>query len=104
VLITNKHKQAKGNDSKKEAARSIRRSPIDPPIRRKPKRHNQNLCPVCGEAIEMTASGGRQKHSCSQCGASRSKQCTCASCGTHRVWRGKRGAACQGCGTKYHVR
>lgn len=101
MLITNKDKQLKGNDSKRDAARRIRHSPVESPTRSIPQRHNQSLCPVCGEAIEKTAFGGRRKHSCSQCGASLNKQLTCASCGTNRVWQGKRGAACRGRGAKY---
>jgi CRISPR/Cas system-associated protein Cas10 (large subunit of type III CRISPR-Cas system) len=101
MLVTNKHKQSKGNDSKKEATRRIRYSAIESPTRNNPKRHNQKLCPVCGEAIEKTASGGRRKHSCSRCGATLNKQLTCASCDTSRVWQGKRGVACRGCGAEY---
>jgi len=101
MLITNKDKQSKGNDSKQDAARRIRHLPLTSPIRGNPKRHDQRLCPVCGEVIEKTASGGRRKHSCSQCGATLNKQLTCASCGTNRVWQGKRGIACRGCGTEH---
>jgi hypothetical protein len=102
MLITNKDKQFKGNDSKRDAALRIRHSSVESPMLSNPKRHNQNLCPVCGESIEKTASGGRRKHSCSRCGATRSKQLLCGSCGTNRIWQGKRGAACQGCGAKYN--
>jgi hypothetical protein len=104
MLVTNKDKRTKKYDSKRDAARRIRRSPVEPAeihIRRTPKRHNQNVCPVCGKAIERTASGGRRKHSCKHCGACLNRDLTCASCGTNRVWQGKGGAACWGCGATY---
>jgi len=100
MLVTNKYKQK--TDSKKEAARHIRRFKLESTIPHKPKRHDQNVCPVCGKPIERTASGGRRKHSCSQCGACLNREITCASCGTNRVWQGQRGAFCLGCGAKYH--
>ncbi len=68
-------------------------------IRRTRKRHNQKQCPVCAAQIHKTASGGRRKYCCQHCGASLDKQLTCASCNTQRIWRGKQGAACLGCGT-----
>jgi len=100
MLITNKYKQKTA--SKKEATRRIRYSAFESAIPAKPKRHDQNVCPVCGKPIEKTASGGRRKHSCSRCGACLNREITCASCGTNRVWQGKRGAFCLGCGAKYH--
>src|SRR5262245_8853050 len=101
MLITNKYKQSKKNDDKRGSARRIRYMPVEPVVRTTPKRHDQNACPVCGERIHMTAAGGRRKHLCSHCGASLNKQLTCASCGTNRVWQGKSGIACRGCGTAY---
>ena len=101
MRIVNKNKQAKSED-KRLAGRLIRRAPIDDiQVRKMPKRHNQNVCPVCGAPIEKTASGGRRKHSCSTCGATLNKRITCVSCHTNRIWEGRRGAACQGCGAKY---
>lgn len=92
MRITNKDKQLQGNDSKRDAARGIPHSPVESPRRSRPKRHDQKLCPVCAESIEKTASGGRRKHSCSQCGASLNRQLGCASCGTNRICQGKRGS------------
>src|SRR5215469_13176512 len=67
MLVTNKYKQK--TDSKKDATRRIRHSSFESANRSKPRRHDQTVCPVCGKPIEKTASGGRRKHSCSQCGA-----------------------------------
>jgi coenzyme F420-reducing hydrogenase gamma subunit len=101
MLVTNKDKQSSGNDSKRGAARRLRHLPVESPLRSNPNRHDQSVCPVCGEVIEKTASGGRRKHSCSKRGATLNKQLTCRSCGTNRVWQGKQGVACRGCGTEY---
>lgn len=106
MLVTNKDKRSKKGDSKRDAARRIRRFPIEPRecrIRKNPKRHNKNVCPVCGETIEKTASGGRRKNSCKHCGAYLNRGLTCASCGTNRVWHGKLGTACRGCGAAYRL-
>jgi hypothetical protein len=43
-------------------------------------------------------------HSRSQCGATLNTQLVCESCGTKRVWQGKLGAACVGCGAKIRQR
>ena len=103
MLVTNKDKRSKKYESKRDAARRIRRSPVEPAETqgRSPERHNQNDCPVCGKAIDRTASGGRRKHSCKHCGARLNRDFICASCGTTRVWQGKRGTGCQGCGAAY---
>src|SRR5690349_24111124 len=95
MLLTNKDKRSKKYDSK--------RDPVEPAEThgRNPKRYNQNVCPVCGKAIERTASAGRRKHSCKHCGACLNRDFICASCGTSRVWQGKRGIACRGCGAAY---
>jgi len=62
MLVTNKDKRSKKHDSKRDAARRIRHftvEPVEPTIRNNPKRHNQNVCPLCGKGIEKTASGGK---------------------------------------------
>jgi predicted RNA-binding Zn-ribbon protein involved in translation (DUF1610 family) len=101
MRIVNKDKQSRSED-KQVSARLIRRTPLDDShLRSNPKRNDQNACPVCGERIEKTAAGGRRKHSCVHCGATLNKELVCDSCGTHRIWRGKKGAACRGCGAKY---
>jgi len=61
-------------------------------------RHNPEACPLCGERIEKTARGGRRKYSCQKCGASINRLLICDRCGTKRVWQGKKGSACSGCG------
>lgn len=102
MLITNKDKRSKKADSKRDAARRIRHSFVEVPerpVHKSPKRHNQNACPLCYKAIGKTASGGRRKHSCEHCGACLDRGITCLSCGTNRMWHGKLGSACQGCGT-----
>lgn len=101
MLIGNKYKRSKKADNKKDAARNLRRLHVESRMRNSPQRHNQNACPVCGNRIGMTASGGRRKHSCSQCGATLNKQLICGSCNTNRVWQGKQGTACRGCGARY---
>jgi hypothetical protein len=84
MLVSNNDKRSKNYDSKRDAAWRIRRSPVEPAEThgRNPKRHNQNVCPVCGKAIERTASGGRCKHSCKHCGACLNRDFICATCGT----------------------
>src|SRR6516225_8940613 len=99
MLVTNKYKQK--TDSKKEATRRARHSSLESANRSIPKRHDQAVCPVCGKPIEKTASGGRRKHSCWQCGACLNREITCESCGTNRVWQGKRGDFCLGCGARH---
>src|ERR1700719_4361528 len=66
-----------------------------------PMRHDQKACPLYGERIEKTSRGGRRKYSCQKCGASINKLLICDRCGTKRVWQGKKGAACSGCGAPY---
>jgi len=101
MLIVNKDKQFK-SEEKRTSARLIRRLPLnDSRVHSNPKRHDQNACPLCGERIEKTASGGRRKHSCLECGATLNRGIVCESCGTERVWQGKKGAACRGCGAEY---
>jgi hypothetical protein len=101
MLIVNKDKQFQSED-KQASARLLRRMPLnDVRVPGKPKRHDQNVCPVCEAPIEKTARGVRRKHSCAHCGATRNKSILCESCGTSRVWQSKRGAACRGCGAKY---
>lgn len=106
MLITNKHKASKKHDSKDEAAGRIRRSPTEFTVKTAStrKRHDQSSCPICSAPVKKTASGGRRKHSCTECGASLNKALMCESCGTARVWQGPRGAACVGCGSKYGAR
>src|SRR5512133_591348 len=101
MRISNKEKQAV-SDNKALSGRLLRREPIaDSHIRNAPKRHDPNACPICGARIQKTASGGRRKHSCEECGASINKAEVCASCGTRRIWQGTKGTACRGCGATY---
>src|SRR5665213_2534877 len=100
MLITKKHKSSKKGDSKADANRRIRRTDFDSTQKTVSagKRHYQTTCPLCLARIEKTASGTRRKHNCSQCRATLNTQLVCESCGTKRVWQGKLGAACVGCG------
>jgi uncharacterized protein with PIN domain len=66
-----------------------------------PMSHDQKACPLCAEHIQKTARGGRRMYSCQNCGATGNKFLTCERCGTKRVWQGKKGAACSGCGAPY---
>jgi hypothetical protein len=106
MLITNKHKSSKKHDNKTDAIRRIRRSPIESTLGTGSmrKRHDQSVCPICFAPIKKTASGGRRKHWCTECGATLNKVLMCDSCSTARVWQGPRGAACVGCGSKYGAR
>ncbi len=101
MLIVNKDKQAKSED-KKWSARLLRRAAwSDARFPKVPKRHDQTLCPICTEKLEMAASGGRRKYCCKKCGATQDRRFLCTSCGTNRIWVNKKAVACLGCGAKY---
>ena len=106
MLITNKHKTSKKAYSKTDASGRIRRldfdSPHKPPAKR--KRRDHTACPTCDAHIPKTASGGRRMYACSNCGATLNRQLVCKACSTARVWQGKKGAACAGCGAVYDLR
>ncbi len=101
MLIVNKDKQSK-SEEKKAAARLLRRVRLDERNpHRYPRRHDQGICPVCGEPVGRKSKNKRRKRGCGACGATRSLLLMCQSCGTRRVWKGKKGAACIGCGAPY---
>jgi len=75
---------------------------IPPPHHHHPDRYAQvkqsGVCPLCLSKLEKTRKGGRYQWRCSACSATRRRDLLCGSCGTHRVWYGKLGAVCKGCG------
>ena len=105
MLITGKQKNSKKDDSKADANRRIRRADFESARKAVSigKRHDQTACPICLARIQKIARGTRRKHACSQCGATLNLQLVCESCGTKRVWQGRLGVACVGCGAKYKM-
>ena len=70
------------------------RSPMDRLAVRKAK----GLCPFCGAKVPQNARGSRRMRNCAACGGCLNKDITCPHCRTQRVWTGKRGCVCHGCG------
>src|SRR5687768_12370154 len=70
------------------------RSSIDRLAARKAK----GLCPLCGAKVPQNARGTRRMRNCTACGGCLNKDITCPHCRTQRVWTGKRGCVCHGCG------
>ncbi|TQV65574.1 hypothetical protein FKG94_28555 [Exilibacterium tricleocarpae] len=66
-------------------------------------RKNSSRCPVCKEKLGKIGKGTRYKNQCFSCGAVLAKELKCGRCNTNRVWRGKKGIFCHGCGNE-HVR
>jgi hypothetical protein len=46
----------------------------------------------------LTAKGGRRLHNCAACGATFRPALRCPHCAQVRLWEGKLGIYCQGCG------
>jgi hypothetical protein len=112
VLITSKYKGHKKGESKTDAAGRVRhslsteiqRSESPGPVLRRSgvdrrsARKGDNKCPVCCSSLPFTGRGGRRVHGCTTCGATYRPDRTCPHCGGARVWQGKAGMYCQGCG------
>jgi predicted amidophosphoribosyltransferase len=70
---------------------------------RKSKRKRSGICPVCMNKLNKNNKGTRYWKFCQNCGAAPVKDIKCPSCGTFRVWKGKMGAFCKGCGAKVDI-
>jgi len=62
------------------------------------KRKRSGICPVCLSKLEKNSKGTRYWNFCITCGAAPDRDIKCPSCSTYRVWKGKQGAYCKGCG------
>jgi len=70
------------------------KSATDARAKRKSVRH----CPVCLDRLKKIGKGTRFSHQCKSCNAVLAKELICQFCTTNRVWRGKAGCFCHGCG------
>jgi len=70
------------------------RSQSDPRAARK----TPGRCPLCGARVGRIRPGTRHARHCGACGATLNRAITCPHCRTQRVWTGKRGCVCHGCG------
>jgi len=61
-------------------------------------RKTPGRCPLCGAKVGRIKPGTRHARHCGACGGTLNKDITCPHCQTHRVWTGKRGRVCHGCG------
>jgi len=59
-------------------------------------------CPLCGTRISRNAKGTRRMRHCDHCGGTLNRDIVCPFCQTYRVWTGKLGAVCHGCGHRLH--
>lgn len=118
--VTNKHKQAKFSDEgespsrwdKRMTTRLLRReadfeSRLETDEQRgtKPRsldrrasRKQRDCCPVCEAKLRKIGKGTRYQRCCDACGAVHQKHLFCPSCSTYRVWAGRLGRWCKGCG------
>ena len=76
------------------------RSQSDPRAARKAP----GRCPLCGIKVGRIRSGTRHARHCGACGGTLNKDVTCPHCRTRRVWTGKRGRVCHGCGREVAVK
>ena len=117
--VTNKHKQAKFSDEgeppsrweKRMTARLLRREGLESEgesserrstkprsLDRRASRKQRDRCPVCEAKLRKIGKGTRYQRNCEACGAVHQKHLFCPSCSTHRVWAGRLGRWCKGCG------
>lgn len=117
--ISNKQKQAKLSDHgeppssfvKKLTSRKMRRAALETEIDltvgrnstpgsvdHRAKRKRAGICPICMEKLQKNAKGTRYERVCRECGSVYRQKIICPSCGTRRVWTGKHGDWCKGCG------
>lgn len=61
-------------------------------------RKDPRRCPVCMAKLSKIGKGTRYQHSCKSCHSCLAKEIKCRYCSTFRVWRGKQGVYCHGCG------
>ncbi|MEM1180433.1 MAG: hypothetical protein AAGM22_18965 [Acidobacteriota bacterium] len=122
--ITNKQKQAACSDHSEPpnrwmklwTVRKLRREQLDseleeiePRLRtpgsRDPRalRKRHDRCPVCEAKLVKLGKKRRYPRRCVTCGAVHQKPLRCPSCGTHRVWAGRLGRWCRGCGRPFEA-
>ena len=65
---------------------------------RRASRKQRDCCPVCEAKLRKIGKGTRYQRCCDACGAVHQKHLFCPSCSTHRVWAGRLGRWCKGCG------
>ena len=74
-------------------------------VTEKEERTGAGTCPVCRERLarvgDPPSRTRRRRRQCPSCNAVAAPELRCSSCGTHRVWRGKKGRFCQGCGAEH---
>ena len=61
-------------------------------------RKTPGLCPLCGAKVRKIRRGTRHARHCAGCGGTLNKEIRCPHCRSYRVWTGKRGCVCHGCG------
>ena len=64
-------------------------------------RKKSGNCPVCLSKLKKNSKRTRYERKCNTCGAVLQKHVTCLFCGTNRVWMGRKGNYCKGCGNPY---
>jgi uncharacterized protein with PIN domain len=61
-------------------------------------RKRSGRCPVCTGRLIKNSKRTRYERCCRHCNAVMQKTLICNRCGTYRVWSGRRGTFCKGCG------
>jgi hypothetical protein len=61
-------------------------------------RKRSGYCPVCLGRLRKNAKNTRYELQCRHCNAVLQRTWVCKSCNTRRVWVGREGARCKGCG------
>ena len=64
-------------------------------------RKGAKRCPICTASIHKVSKGTHYERRCRECLATFAKELYCNRCNSNRVWRGKQGIYCQGCGFEY---
>ena len=71
-------------------------------IDKRAARKDPSRCPLCGTRLSHNAKGTRRMRHCDHCGGTLNRDIVCPFCQTYRVWTGKLGAVCHGCGHRLH--
>src|ERR1700678_1081715 len=71
-----------------------RKTLVDKPAPRK----TPGVCPLCQKLLKRNSGGTRFVPHCDACGGTLNKDILCPHCGAFRVWTGRLGAVCHGCG------
>jgi uncharacterized Zn-finger protein len=61
-------------------------------------RKSSASCPLCGNRLRRNNRATRHLRHCDNCGGTLNKDIECPYCLTYRVWTGRPGAVCHGCG------